>query len=181
MRSFWSSFVCRGGLAAGVLLVAVATTIPSCTTGAAPGRIRPEALEISAEAPLNERIRAIVCDPDRVAPLLLSISDRIAYLEIRTDREWEALAAGCSDIGPRPDFSSGVFLAVVSRIGQPVDGAWPCRLESVRVQSGFGLVSASLHAGTYLPDGMACLEGVFVAGLRRVVMVDLNGERYFVR
>lgn len=181
MRSFWSGFVYRGVHAAAALLAAGAAVMPACAPQPGAGRIRLEALEMTAETLLGERVRAVVCDPERVAPLLLPISERVALLEIRTAEDWETLAAGSSTLGPRPDFNAGAFVAIVSRIGQPVDGVWPCHVEDVRVLDGTGLVSATLRGGTYLPDGTTCLEGVYVTGLRRVRAVQLNGDRYFVR
>lgn len=169
--------LCRAALA----IFAVAVCLPHIAgCSAPPGQtyIHMETLEVAAEARLSEPQRAVVLDESRIASLVRSVNDRVALIEIRDDREWDVFRATCVGLGPRPNFSCGAFVAVMTRVGQPLDGEWPCRLEGVRVVQGAGLVNATLRGGTYLPDGTTYIDGAIVCGLRRSLVLEINGDRF---
>lgn len=171
------------GRTAAIRAVAAALlTFPlaGCTAANSRIQIRMETLEAGAESKLTHAQRGFVLDEARLEPVTKQINERVALIEVRNAEQWQTLSKCCSELGPQPDFSVGVYIAVVTRIGRPVDGAWPCCVNGVRVVSGAGLVNATLHAGTYLPDGTTCFEGAFVYGLRRTLVVDVNGDRFIL-
>lgn len=71
------------------------------------------------------------------------------------------------------------MVGIASTAGMPVDGSWPVFLDSVRVHDGGGMVRAHFRGGCYLPDTTGYIETVFVPGLRRVLVVDVDGVRFF--
>ncbi|MBL8878544.1 MAG: hypothetical protein JNG88_05435 [Phycisphaerales bacterium] len=140
-----------------------------------------ETLEVAAEARLAEPQRAVVLDEALFARFVRPVNDRVALVEIHDEQGWQTFNAGCAGLGARPDFAHGMFVGVLTRLGQPLDGEWPCELQAVRVVDGAGLVSASLRGGTYLPDGMTCVDGAFVYGLKRALVLEINGDRFVLK
>lgn len=132
----------------------------------------------AAVAPEN-RARAIVNDPAALGASYQPLGKRMGLVQVRSCRQWDALRAAASELGPCPDLSQGIAIAIVSRAGIPIDGEWPISLDDVRVSQGAGLVRADFHAGTYLPDGTTYLEIAQVPGLSDVLMVDIDGVRFF--
>ena len=78
-----------------------------------------------------------------------------------------------------PDFSRGSVVGLLARLGEPVDGSWPLRLEGGRVVEGVGLVEANVEQGAYYPIiGPSFLEMGYFGGLERLVMVRIGQERF---
>ncbi len=127
----------------------------------------------------GDRIRAVISDVSRLGELYHALTDRVGMVEVRDRVQWERLHSVAPRLGPPPDFDRGILVGVVSRVGQRVDGRWPIRLESVRLNHQAGLLSSSFESGAYLPDGVAFMEAAFVEGLSAVLVVEVDGMRFF--
>jgi hypothetical protein len=123
--------------------------------------------------------RAIVRKPAAIASLLTPLCSRLALLVVRTPEQWRLLQAAAPEFGDCPDLDRGAFVGIVSRAGQPLDGRWPVTLEAVRVCEGAGYVTANFESGTYLPDGTTYVEAAQVDGLLAILLVDVNGVRFY--
>lgn len=121
----------------------------------------------------------MLSDVDRLGGLYRALTDRVGLIEVHDRGEWERLARVAPRLGPPPDFGRGMLVGVVSRAGQRVDGRWPIRLDAVRIVDAAGMVSSSFESGAYLPDGMSYMEAAFVEGLAAVLVVEVDGMRFY--
>ena len=125
------------------------------------------------------RCRAIVSDVAGIGELSRPLGRRLSLIEIHNASEWDALRRHAPELGPAPDFSRGTVFGLASHAGVPLDGDWPIRLDLVRVYDGAGFAVASFAGGSYLPDGTSYLEAVQVENLDTVLMVEVNGTRFY--
>ncbi|MBI5863670.1 MAG: hypothetical protein HZB38_04005 [Planctomycetes bacterium] len=149
---------------------------------AAPRRAAPLSigtLEAAPSAQLRESCRTIVSDPQEIADLCRPLGPRMDLVQVHTNADWARLQQVCPDLGPAPDLARGAIVGVLCRAGTPLSGEWPIELDRVRVADGAGFLSASFVGGSYLPDGVGFLEAAYVEGLSDVMMVDVNGVRFF--
>lgn len=154
-------------------------TIGACSLPAGPNAISVSTLESAPAVAAQRTGRAIVADLSLVQDLLRPMGQRLALLEVRSERDWLRLKAACPGLTGTPDFARGAIVGVVSELGQPLDGEFPVAVESVQVIRGAGYLSAHFRGGTYLPDGTAYIDTSYVEGLRAVLMVSVNGVRYY--
>ena len=111
-----------------------------------------------------------------VAPL----GSRLALCQVRTPDDWAALQAHHPGLGPCPDLQNGTVVGLASRVGQPLSGRWPLRIEHAQVSGGAILLTAHFEGGTYLPDGTTYLDLAYVPHGQQVLVVDINGVRYYL-
>jgi hypothetical protein len=166
--------------AAVTLIAAGASLALSCA--APPPTIRRISLASLEAAPPRyavQRMRTVVGDIERLGSLYRPLTDRVGIIEVRDRRAWDRLHEVAPRLGPPPDFARGMVVGVVSRAGQRVDGRWPIRIESVRLSESAGLVTSSFESGAYLPDGVAFMEATFVEGLAAVLVVEVDGMRFY--
>lgn len=165
-----------------VLLLAV---LPGVTALCACGiRTRPQVVSVHAleDAPPvcpSFTRRAIVSDTTQLRPLYCPLGSRLGLFQIRTAQQWEALRRQAPELGPAPDFDDGIVVGLVSHAGLPLDGTWPIHLQSVRVYNGAGLATGSFGGGSFLPDRTTYLEAAQFDGLATVLIVDVNGTRFY--
>lgn len=157
---------------------AVLLAIGACS---APQSLRVVSVQQLEAAPSAARPagRAVLCDARRIAPLLRWLGPRLALFEIHTAAQWDALRAAAPMLQGSPDFSRGIVVGVVSRAGIPLDGQWPIRIESVRVHDRAGYIAAAFVGGNYLADDTTFLEVAYVPNLESILMLDVNGVRYY--
>ncbi|MFQ5473206.1 MAG: hypothetical protein ACE5FA_10020, partial [Dehalococcoidia bacterium] len=117
--------------------------------------------------------------PTTIEPLYRPLCSRLGIIHIRGPAQWRDLQEAAPGIGPAPDFERGIAIAIASRAGQPLDGGWPISLQAVRVVGGAGFVSVHFASGTFLPDGTTYLEATFVEDLDTVLVVEVNGVRFY--
>lgn len=166
----------------GGLLCAVVIALPLSACSAPPRRtaITLEQIETApAMIPASPR-RFLIADPTPLRRLIQPLGRRIGLLEIRTPAEWSLLQHAAPDVGDCPDLADGVFVGLVSEIGEPLDrNAWPLSIDSIQCAGGAALLSAAFHTGSYLPDGAMYVTAISATDVAAVVIVEINGVRLY--
>lgn len=151
----------------------------SCSSVPPRAEISVRSLEqASSSNPIHAQ-RAIVEDTPAIDSICVPLGPRLGLVQIRHSAEWTQLQKAIPEVGPCPDLVHGCVVGVISRAGLPLNGEWPINLDDVRINQGAGYVSATFQGGSYLPDGTTYLEWAYVEGLNSVLIVDVNGLRYF--
>lgn len=142
--------------------------------------ITPDELDAAVpRLPIDVR-RGLLADPDRVRDLMTHLGSRMALIQVHAREQWDRLSAACGGLGVCPDLSRGDVFAVASLIGTPTDGdEWPVALEEVRAVRGAALLTASFAGGSYLPDGATYVCIAHVPDVRSVLIVEVNGVRFY--
>ena len=104
---------------------------------------------------------------------------RLGLVQVNSAEQWARLARLAPGLGPCPDLSGGSVVGLASTIGMPLNGRWPIHVQSVRAHEGAGLLVARFDGGSYLPDGTAYLETMYVPDLATVLVVEVNGVRFY--
>jgi len=107
------------------------------------------------------------------------LGPRLGLLQIRTTEQWQRLARAAPQLGACPDLAHGMVIGLACWAGEPVSGTWPVRIDAVRVADGAGLLEAHFAGGSYLPDGSARLETVFVPAFVNVLVADIDGTMFY--
>lgn len=123
--------------------------------------------------------RHIVSDPAALRPLYRPLGRRLGLIHVCDQDDWEQLARATPQIGHCPNLRRGIVVGLVSEAGTPLDGGWPFRWKAIRLHKGAGLIEADFNAGNYLPDGTTWLETAYVEGLKRVLVVSVDGSRHY--
>ncbi len=171
----------RRGILMGPLATCLAGLVALSACGARPHRqaISVRALETAAAVePVTVR-RAIVSDMREFDAFYHRLGGRLGLFQIRTAEQWEALRRHAPELGPAPDLSRGIVIGLASLAGLPLDGSWPIHLKTVRVHDGAGLAIARFQGGSFLPDGTTYLEAAQFDGLAAVLIVEVNGTRFY--
>jgi len=161
------------------LLIAGLAALTSCAGRSARPAITVQALESASRVAPTFTRRAIVTRPDELGDLYHPLGRRCGLIEVRSGSEWERLRRVAPELGPPPDFRRGAVIGITSDAGLPLDGSWPIGLEAVRVCAGAGFAVARFPGGTFLPDGTTYLEASQIEGLAVVLMVEINGTRFY--
>jgi hypothetical protein len=161
-------------------LAACAAWLAACTPAVTLHTIRARDLETAPAAPPPAPQRRIVTDPEALRPLYQPLGERMGLIQVRNRHAWELLARCTDQVGPCPDFHRGIIVGLVSEAGTPLNAPWPFRWDSVRIFDGAGWIDARFNGGTYLPDGVTCLETAYVPGLQAVLVVNLDGSTYYL-
>jgi hypothetical protein len=171
----------RRGLRVSLLLIGLAGSATLSACGLRPHRraIDIHALETAAAVEPRLVRQAIVSDVSALDKLYHRLGPRLGLFQIRTAEQWEALRRHAPELGPSPDLTRGIAVGLASHAGLPVDGAWPIHLETVRVHDGIGFALGHFQGGSFLPDGTTYLEAAQFDGLAAVVMVEVNGTRFY--
>jgi hypothetical protein len=151
----------------------------ACSMHRVPQTVTVRALETAPTTPPYETRRAIVAESSSLHDLCSPLGGRLGLIQVRSTRDWTRLTQVVPQLGPCPDFSRGMIIGLASWTGLPVNGEWPICLESVRLHQGAGLVGARFHSGSYLPDSTTYIETAFVENLDAVLILDVNGVRFF--
>jgi hypothetical protein len=165
-----------GPLTASAVLLAL---LAGGCTGPAPRTISAAALESAPPRRPDGAQRCIVTQASALRHLYQPLARRFGLIQIRTPKDWEVLASVAPVRGPCPDLSRGTLVGLLSETGTPLDGEWPLRWYAVRVHDGAGLLEASFHAGSFLPDGATYLETAYVPDLLAVLVVSVDGTWYY--
>jgi hypothetical protein len=171
--------LCRRRRELAWLAVAALLTLSSCAGSSHRRALTVQALESASSFTPAVTQRAVITDPATLGDLYQALGRRVGLLQIRSVQEWERLRRAAPELGPPPDFRRGAVIGITSDAGLPLDGSWPIWLEAVRVYEGAGLVVARFPGGTFLPDGTTYLEAAQIDGLEGVLLVDVNGTRFY--
>jgi hypothetical protein len=153
--------------------------VAACSIQPAHRRVTIDALEMAPRLCPKSPHRAIVSDRRALDELCYPLAGRLGLLQVHSPDGWSRLLRVAPRLGPCPDFSRGMVVGLVSWAGLPLDGEWPVALEGVRCYHGAGLVTARFQSGSYLPDGTTYLEAAFVEELEAVLILDVNGVRFY--
>lgn len=123
--------------------------------------------------------RAIISAENRLTFSSCPLGARLGLIQVWTPEQWEQLRAAAPEIGACPDLSDGMVVGLLSYAGLPVNGTWPIRLQGMRVHRGAGFAIGEFEGGTYLPDGTTYLEIAQFSDLRNVLMVEIDGTRFY--
>jgi hypothetical protein len=159
---------------------AAALTLASC---AAPAwrTVRSEDLDTAPEAAASQVWHVRLTDPARIVSQSRPLSRRMALVQVRTCADWRALAQAAPQLGPCPELGRGMVVGLVYFGGTPLDGDWPLELSAVRVFNGAGLVETHFTGGSFLAVGAGFVHLAQVDGLRAVLIVDVDGTRFYPR
>lgn len=136
---------------------------------------------LEAATPVEPRLirRAIISDTVQLNGLYYPLGRRLGLFQIRSAEEWETLRRCAPELGPCPDLDGGIVVGLASHAGLPLNGRWPIHLQYVRVHDGAGFATAHFDGGSFLPDGTTYLETAQFDGLATVLMVEVNGTRFY--
>lgn len=171
------SCAARTAFGAAAALAALAAT--SCASKSRAPAVSIETLESAAAVGPIRIERSLVSDSEALRDLSISLGPRLGLVQVRSAGDWQRLREAVPEIGACPNLSRGTLVGILCRTGTPLDGDWPIDLDAVRIADGAGFVCASFHGGSYLPDGATYLETTYIEGLNSVLMVDVNGVRFY--
>jgi hypothetical protein len=163
-----------------LLATGLATTamLSACGTHPRLSSVAIRTLE-TAQAVQPARIqRTVVSDAAGLGKLCYPIGRRLGLLQVRSAKDWQTVRMCAPELGPPPDFSQGIVIGLLSQTGQPLNGEWPIRLESVRIHDGVGLALAHFKGGSFLPNQTTYLEMAQIHGLASLEMIDVDGARF---
>lgn len=153
--------------------------LSACSAPGVTRTIQLQSLERGASAEITPLGHAILSDPDQLAFARQPLGRRMAVYQIRSAAEFAKLQAIAPNLTDCPDFTRGIAVAVASEIGTPLHGHWPVTLESARMVDGAGLIRARFEGGNYLLDAATYVDVVYITGVTDVLVVEINGIRYF--
>lgn len=168
--------IIRAALLGGALAV---LALPGCGPAGAGRTFRVRELEDACPTAAQPLARLVASQPDALHRRAQALSPRLALLQVRSPAEWRRLQRLEPRVGPPPDFSRGIAVGLITRTGTPLAGDWPIAIEAAQVCDGAGLLHGRFNGGTFLVDDTAYLDLVFVEGLAAVLIVDVDGSRYF--
>lgn len=114
--------------------------------------------------------------------LAQSLSPEFTLLVVHRARDWAELArlAPIPTLPSDVDLDAGCVIGLVGDLGEATENRWPIQIRSVRIDQGYGAVTATIRPGLYYPVRTAgYLELAFVPRLRTVTMVRIN-QRVFL-
>ncbi|MBU0617269.1 MAG: hypothetical protein KKI02_06105 [Planctomycetes bacterium] len=153
--------------------------LSACGTHTRPQVVSVHALENAPFLEPSVTRRAIVSDTAQLRELYYPLGQRLGLFQIRSAEQWEALRHQAPELGPAPDFDGGIVVGLASHAGLPLDGTWPIHLQTVRGHNGAGFATGCFQGGSFLPDGTTFLEAAQFDGLAAVLIVEVNGTRFY--
>lgn len=122
--------------------------------------------------------RFVVGDRETLETISRPICDNLRLVQVRSDADWRRLVEAIPALGNRKWDGRPVF-GVCSEFGTPLNGVWPLMVTGLRRHDGAGWLSTELAVGTFLPDRMLLAELVACEGVSAVLVVEVNGVRYY--
>lgn len=165
----------------GVLLIIASglASLSSCSTQPRSQAVSIHTLENAATVQPGATRRAIVSHAPELGSFYYPLDSRLGLFQIRNAEQWNTLRRCAPELGRCPDLKRGIVIGLASRAGLPLNGTWPIRLETTRVHDGAGLVTAQFNGGSFLPDGTTYVEAAQYDNLRAVLIVEVNGVRFY--
>lgn len=153
--------------------------LAGCASATVPKTVSLQALQQAPPAAAEHVEHAVIADAEALRGLCTPLGPQVGLIQVRSPTEWTRLVRATGVAKPCPDFRRGTLVGLLCWTGTPIRGGEPIRIQSVRVKEGGGLVYAQFAGGSYLPDGTAYLDSVFVPNLDAVLAVDVNGVLHF--
>lgn len=166
---------------AGALLTGLVglAALSSCGTRSRTRVVSVHTLETAAPVEPTATRRAVLACAAELSNLYRPLNSRLGLFQIQNAAEWNTLQHCAPELGRCPDLSGGIVVGVVSRAGLPLNGTWPIHVQAARVHEGAGFVIAHFDGGSFLPDGTTYVETAQFNNLRAVLMVEVNGVRFY--
>lgn len=160
--------------------------------------VRLDDLERSPHQPIRSIGRLVASDPRQLARLTTPLGPRAGLVQVRTPEDWRRLARAVSLPIDPPDLENGMVVGLSCVAGLPLDAdaqtlgpsaaaegrtalvdEWPLLLRHARTVDGGGMLEAEFRGGTYLVDGTTFLDLAYIPRMRSVLVVDVNGLRFY--
>jgi hypothetical protein len=125
----------------------------------------------------------LTSEPQDVAGCLLPLCPEFDLLIIRDAQQWRSFRdhLGLVSVEAQPDFERGLVAGIAGRIGDPLDGRWPVKLECLRRKGGLGSLTVGVRAGLYYQTLSApYCEIAYFPGLREVALVQVDQRLFYV-
>lgn len=139
------------------------------------------ALERAPSATINENHRFVIEDSDALRGLYRPIGKRAGFIEIRTQAQWDQFRRACPSCPSTVDWHRCTILALATWVGEPMDGRFPLKLAGIRTVDGAAMVSYTIAGGNYRPDGATYVDIAYADGVDSVVLVEVNGVRFYTQ
>ena len=169
----------NGGKTSLAIILSALAASSACSLNRGANVVTPRTLEEAPPARPKIVRRAIVSPTAELESCYRPLGPRLGLIQIRSESEWENLRAAAPELGPCPDLSQGMVVGLVSHAGQPLSGRWPIHLDGIRIYRGAGFATGAFEGGTYLPDDTTYIEIAQYSELRGVLMVDIDGTRFY--
>lgn len=163
----------------GALMLSTLAGLSACSLNSRASIVTVQSLEEAPATRPKMIRRAIVSPAADLEPCFCPLGPRLGLIQVRTEDDWEKWRTAAPEIGSCPDLSQGMVVGLLSHAGMPVNGRWPIHLDAIRVYRGAGFATGEFEGGTYLPDGTMYLEVAQFSDLRSVLMVEIDGTRFY--
>lgn len=150
-----------------------------CRIGARVELIELESLENGSRLEPHALGLALVSDVAALEEAFQPLGPRLGLVRVRSSVGWERLREIAPTLADQPDFRHGLAVGVISRCGEPLDGVWPIEVDEARLFQGAVYLTVDFHSGTYLADGAAYLDMVYIPDGTDVLVVEVNGVRFY--
>lgn len=135
-------------------------------------------LEAGPAAALTTLGRHVVADPRALDAVAVRLCDGLSLVTIRSRSEWDALRRAVPGIAGR-EWQGRTVFGLCATLGTPLSGEWPVHVTGLRRHLGAGLLESRFASGTYLPDGATFAELVACDDVSTVLVVEVDGVRYY--
>lgn len=151
----------------------------SCSVAPKHRYVRVEDVEAGARVRAVPLVLSVAADAGPLRSLCVPLSEGLSLLQVTNATDWGRLQPLVPQLGQMPDFRSGAVVGLVCWSGTPIGDPWPIEVIEVRALNGAGVLRASFAGGTFLPDGTARVAAVYAPDVLGVLVVDVDGERYY--
>lgn len=176
----WVAQLSRTGIRWGLAIPGLMLSGGGCTA-ARPVHVVPLArLEAAEPAETGAAQRIVVSNPEALRDVIYPLGKRCGLIAIRGAADWMRLREAAPELQVGDETARGTLIGVALWAGTPLDGRWPVRAVTIRTSDGGALAEYTLAGGTYRPDGVTYLDVVFVPSAKAVLVVDINGVRFYL-
>ncbi len=170
----------RCGLVGRSLLATLVIGVAAgCRASHACRTVTEQQLESQPPKEVSDALRVPVADPGALRSLCVALGPRLGLVQVKTAADFVRLRRAAPAIGDCPDLNRGTLVGLVCWDGTSLSAPVALELESVRVYDGGGLLEARYVGGSHLPDGSAELVVTYVPGMANVLIVSVNGSRFY--
>ncbi len=136
-------------------------------------------LESQPPKEVSDALRVPVADPGALRSLCVALGPRLGLVQVKSAADFVRLRRAAPAIGACPDLNRGTLVGLVCWDGTSLSAPVTLELDSIRVCNGGGLLEARYAGGSHLPDGSAELVMTYVPRMANVLVVSINGSRFY--